>query len=243
MNYIVYVAESKSGKKYVGMTKSGLRTRMLQHIRLAKNDKTKRIFQNALKKYSYEFNWSVLASGLSLDKAELLEKQMIAIWNTTNRKYGYNQAVGGMAGNIMTKEARQRWKDKMREKYKDKNYLKKMSDITKSRMDSNPQIKKKTSEFFKKYYSIAENKQRNRDHLDRIKDDHNFMAKRNKSMGGFPFICNETKEIFGSLRECAEMHNTMKVSVYKVLKNKRKQNNGKTYSYVSWEYYQEVKNV
>lgn len=102
--YCVYCHTNKvNGKKYVGITCQ------TPERRWGKNGsayKKSTYFYNAIKKYGWDnFNHEILFEGLTKDKAETREIELIAEWCLTNKRLGYNLAEGGRT-NVPNMEAR-----------------------------------------------------------------------------------------------------------------------------------------
>lgn len=95
-NYKLYVHISPSNKRYYGITcQKNVQTRWHN----GEGYKHNRHFYNAINKYGWEnFKHIVLFNNLTIDEASLLEQMYIALYNTTNPKYGYNQSLGGEHG-------------------------------------------------------------------------------------------------------------------------------------------------
>ena len=87
---ICYVAIHKdSGRRYVGITKRGLKTRRSQHERDATNKRSDVLFHDALREYGEDaFTWKVVAEGED-EVIKLLETALIAAWGTA-RLGGFN---------------------------------------------------------------------------------------------------------------------------------------------------------
>lgn len=87
---ICYVAIHKdSGRRYVGITKRGLKTRRSQHERDAMNKRSDVFFHDALREYGKDaFAWKVVAEGED-EVIKLLETALIAAWGTA-RLGGFN---------------------------------------------------------------------------------------------------------------------------------------------------------
>ncbi len=108
--YTVYVHElvingTPTGKRYVGCTC------MLPEYRYKRGYKGR--FKTALEQYGWEsFNTSIVGQGLDEDTAHMLERNLIAYFNTTNPEYGFNVTHGGEAGGALgrhhTKECKAR---------------------------------------------------------------------------------------------------------------------------------------
>ena len=106
-NYVVYVHINKTnGKRYYGITCQKPERRW----RNGNGYKTQ-YFVNAINKYGWDgFEHIIMARGLTEEEAKWLEIEMIAAYNTTNPRYGYNMTKGGEGanGHIVSKETREK---------------------------------------------------------------------------------------------------------------------------------------
>ncbi|MCI6458049.1 MAG: hypothetical protein MSA56_10170 [Clostridium sp.] len=95
-NYKLYVHISPSGKRYYGITcEKYVSRRWLNGAGYKKNEH----FTNAINKYGWDnIEHIVLFDNLTKEEASLLEQCYIALYDTTNRKYGYNNSLGGEHG-------------------------------------------------------------------------------------------------------------------------------------------------
>ena len=93
-NYKLYVhINKKNGKRYYGITSEKYVCRRWKKGTGYIGNKH---FTNAIKKYGWDnFEHIVLFDNLTKEEACLLEQMYIALYNTTNDKYGYNNSVGG----------------------------------------------------------------------------------------------------------------------------------------------------
>ena len=90
--YSVYKHTSPSGKVYIGITS------MNPKARWKAGYKDCHAFYNAIQKYGWEsIKSEVLFTGLTKDDACAKEIELIAQFNSTNPKYGYNISRGGVA--------------------------------------------------------------------------------------------------------------------------------------------------
>lgn len=97
--YCVYIHTTPSNKAYIGITsqKPGERWKK------GEGYSTQPHFYSAIKKYGWDnIKHIIFADGLSQEEAFRLEKQLIALFNTTNPKYGYNKSLGGELGTSKT---------------------------------------------------------------------------------------------------------------------------------------------
>ena len=95
MKYFVYIhTVLKNNKKYVGLTTQNPKKRWGN----GKAYKRQKVFYNAILKYGWE---NVSHQVFKCDtEAEMkyLERYLIAYYNTTDRRYGYNISTGGESG-------------------------------------------------------------------------------------------------------------------------------------------------
>lgn len=91
-NYTVYMHESPSGKRYIGITARKLETRWGGGC----NYKNNSYFWKAIQKYGWEnIKHIILAENLNKEEACEKEKEYIAAYKTDNALYGYNRTKGG----------------------------------------------------------------------------------------------------------------------------------------------------
>lgn len=104
-NYKLYVHISPSNKRYYGITSTSVKRRW----DCGRGYKGCTHFRNAINKYGWEnFEHLVLFDNLTKDEACLLEQCYIALYDTTNPKYGYNSTYGGEKGVIHTEETKKK---------------------------------------------------------------------------------------------------------------------------------------
>lgn len=108
--WCVYCHTNKiNGKKYFGITGQRPETRWKAGSPYKRNTH----FWRAIQKYGWYdgFLHEVISSNLTKDEACNLEVELIAKYNTTDQRYGYNQTSGGEASFVMTDEVKQKMKD------------------------------------------------------------------------------------------------------------------------------------
>ena len=93
-NYKLYAHVNKfNQKKYFGITKNSTTERWERHGSGYKNGTH---IRNAFKKYGWDsFQHFVVLDNLTYSEALVLEEAFISLYNTTNKKYGYNKDKGG----------------------------------------------------------------------------------------------------------------------------------------------------
>lgn len=90
--YSVYIHTTPSGKKYVGITKNNPLFRWRNGTAYSRNV----LFGKAIKKYGWEnIEHTIVANGLTKEEAERKEVELIALYNTSDHRYGYNISLGG----------------------------------------------------------------------------------------------------------------------------------------------------
>lgn len=90
--FIVYKHTSPSGKVYIGITQRSPNKRFQNGAGYKGNEH----FWRAIEKYGWNnFKHEILYSGLSKEIACKIEIELIAKYNSADKKYGYNIALGG----------------------------------------------------------------------------------------------------------------------------------------------------
>ena len=110
-NYTVYVHIAPNGKRYVGMTGTDPLTRWRGGAGYAHN----RYFSDAIKKYGWSnIDHIILATGLTADEAERLEREKIKEYRSNDRRYGYNLTDGGEVGKTHSEESKRIMSEKLK---------------------------------------------------------------------------------------------------------------------------------
>lgn len=103
--YCVYKHTSPSGKVYIGITKRDAKDRWKGGF----GYKSSPYFWNAIQKYGWEnIKHEVLYEGLSCEDACSHEQRLIAEYNATDRRYGYNEKAGGQKGSALNACAKEK---------------------------------------------------------------------------------------------------------------------------------------
>ena len=107
----VYVHVNKTnGKKYVGITSQKPEYRW----NYGKSYQSNPYFTAAINQHGWDgFEHIVLHDCLSESEAKSKERELIALWQTQNRRYGYNITAGGesTSGFVPSPELRKRWSE------------------------------------------------------------------------------------------------------------------------------------
>lgn len=95
MAYTVYKHTSPSGKVYIGITSSPVNRRWQN----GKGYRQNKYFSSAISKYGWDnFDHEIVCTNLSGSEAFEMEKLLIRFYNSTDRRFGYNQSTGGESG-------------------------------------------------------------------------------------------------------------------------------------------------
>lgn len=94
ISFIVYLATSPAGKRYIGATSTSLAERMAGHRRAALINEIDNKFYRAIRKYGFEsFSWRVVYVARTVAGMFRKEKELIKNLNTVAE--GYNTTTGG----------------------------------------------------------------------------------------------------------------------------------------------------
>lgn len=116
--YTVYKHTSPSGKCYIGITSTKPQYRWWYGKGYSNNP----YFYRAIQKYGWDnFQHDILFTGLTKEEAEQKEIELIAFYNSTNIKYGYNIKAGGNHKGTYAQRTKDLISKKAKERYMDKN--------------------------------------------------------------------------------------------------------------------------
>ena len=103
--YSVYMHTTPSGKRYIGITCQDPKIRWGN----GSNYKKQPYFSNAIKKFGWNnIKHEVLYTALTKEEAEQKERELIAFYNSADRKYGYNIDLGGKSKGRCSEETRKK---------------------------------------------------------------------------------------------------------------------------------------
>ena len=92
-NYCVYKHTVPNGKVYIGIT--GIKPE--RRWQNGYGYKRQKYFYHAIEKYGWDnFRHEILFNGLTKEEAEQKEIELIALYKSNKREYGYNVANGGL---------------------------------------------------------------------------------------------------------------------------------------------------
>lgn len=168
-------------------------------------------FRYAINKYGWDnFEHKILKDNLTKDEASYWEKYYINLYNSTNRKYGYNISSGGeYGGHTQTIETRRKISSNG---YHQGMKGKKHSEITKYKMS-----KSRTG---KKFSNESKNKMK-------------LSALKNR---GRLFLCVELNQVFDNLNDAYDVTTCPKSAIVLCCQGKQKQSKGYHWKYVTGIY-------
>lgn len=105
MSYFVYKHTSPNNKVYIGITSQN----PIDRWENGRGYKKQPLFFNAILKYGWNnFKHEILFSGLTQEQAEQKEVELINVYKSNLRKYGYNIANGGNSVGKHSEETKQK---------------------------------------------------------------------------------------------------------------------------------------
>jgi group I intron endonuclease len=226
---VIYKVTNKTnGKIYIGQTIVKLSTRKSQHHYDAKNN-SKSYFHLALLKYGFDnFTWEIICDCFNIFDCNEKEQSFIVFYQSTDRTKGYNIDFGGnnFCRNQETidkiKASKQNISLETREKLRIKNTGKKLSLETREKIKK-ANLGKKLSEETKEKL-----KNNNKKYWSGKKLPLEAIEKRSEKRC-IKIICNETNQIFNSIKEAKEILKISHISEH--LKGKIKKIKNYTFKY------------
>lgn len=135
MEYVVYVHTFPNGKRYVGISRD-----VKRRFRNGKGYQHQKIMYSAIQKYGWKnVETTILLERLTEGEAKQKEIETIALYRTTDRRYGYNQTFGGEGANgrVESEENKRRFGERMSKLHKgvplSEEHKKKISDAMKGK--------------------------------------------------------------------------------------------------------------
>ena len=92
-SFIVYEHVNKiNGKRYIGITKQAPEVRWQRGLGYRKN----KHFNDAINRYGWDsFEHIIIAEGLTVAEAQIIERELISEYKTQDKRFGYNITNGG----------------------------------------------------------------------------------------------------------------------------------------------------
>ena len=147
-NYKIYIHIFPNDKVYIGITSQNPKRRWNN----GKGYRNNKYMTNAILKYGWDnIKHEILFDNLTKEQAEQKEIELIAEFNSNNKKYGYNILEGGNASNGLTDEALKRMANTTKALWQNPKYKEHMQIIHTGKKAS-LETKKKMSENNPKYW-------------------------------------------------------------------------------------------
>ena len=212
------VSGYKYDKYYYGITSTTLEARWQKG-----NGYRKQAIYKDIKNFGWDnFEHEVLFDNLILKEAELLEQLYIALYNTQNENYGWNDDSGGING-----LKSDRCKNKL-----SKNKLGEKNPMYGRKGSNNPLFGKPISKEHKRNLSKSHKGKpsgmKNKKHSEVSKKK---MSESSKGKGGTKVINLDTGEIFNTIAEASEKYNIKYQSISRVCRGLRKTCGGYRWAY------------
>lgn len=184
--YTVYKHTAPNGKVYIGITQQTVEKRWKAN---GLGYQTQTYFYKAIQKYGWDkIDHSIIAYGLTKSEAEQMEIELIASCKANNPKYGYNIRNGGSLST---------WNESSKEKLRQANLGKHISEETKEKLKKYNVGKKLSEETKQKISQSTKGKPKTKEHSRHISE-----GKKGKpSKLGKPVIRIEDGKIFPSASE------------------------------------------
>lgn len=133
-NYCVYIHRNiVNNKSYIGISRYGNNPN--KRWQNGKGYVGQQLFYNAIQKHGWDnFEHIIWANGLSLVEAQKIEIMLIALFDTTNRKFGYNVSSGGDGFSLNEVDIVKRTVKSL--ETRNKNRIQKSIDMFKDRFDN-----------------------------------------------------------------------------------------------------------
>lgn len=214
-SFIVYKHTSPSGKVYIGITQQTPSRRFNSN---GYGYKDNEYFYQAIKKYGWNnFKHEILYSGLSKEIACETEIELIAKYNSANRKYGYNISLGG-EHSTPSEETRNKISESLKGHVLSEDHRRKIGEASKGRIHSE-ETRRRIGEA---------NKISHKGKI--LSEDHR--RKISASGGGHPVMCIETGIVYASAGDVEKRTGIPRGNVSRACKGKSKIAGGLHWKYI-----------
>ena len=179
-------------------------------------------FWAAIQKYGWDnFDHEILYINLTKEQACEIEKDLIKIYQTQDKKFGYNTLEGGNCPEI-TQEVREKMSQSMKG---NQNGLGKVCSEEKKRKISEAQ---KGRLFTQEHKDAISKAKKGKPHKPLNEESRKKIADAHKKT---PIYCEETNTVYESIQECARQLNLWATLICKVCKGKLKTTGGYHFTY------------
>ena len=234
MSYLVYKHTTPNGKVYIGITSKTTKERW-------RNNGTgyhhNNHWQSAIKKYGWEnINHEILLENLTKEEAEKKEIELISLYKSNQREYGYNIASGGSVnkGFSRSEEVRKKISKSLKERYKIvKPQRRKLTEDEKQHLKEINLGKKLTEETKRKISEANKGKSKSKEFKEKVRQREQSKVNNIIQIDFNGKIIN----IFNSIQEASRKTNASATKICQVCKGKR--NHTKNYIWL----YEKDKNL
>lgn len=245
--YTVYKHTTPSGKVYVGITKQKPEQRWDNGNGHKKNEH----FYRAILKYGWEnIEHEIVENGLTKQQACDLEIELIAKYDATDPRNGYNNSIGGECGSLgvhPSAETRRKISESLKHAYLNPELRRKIgeshkgyqpSDETRRKLSeslkgaNNPMYGKRQSDETRRKLSEALKGVNNPFYGKRHSDEAlQKMSESHKGKTAKAVICVETGTLYSSVAEAAKYVGVASPTISNVLHSRRKTSGGYHWKY------------
>lgn len=221
-NYCVYKHTSPNGKIYIGITSREPQKRWGSN---GINYRTQ-MFYNAIQKYGWNnISHEVLFDNLTKEEAEQKEIELIALYRSNEKQFGYNIDNGGNCIGSFSEEHKQKISNSKKGKPRDEDTIRKVKEALTGR--------KLSESHRRKIVEINKNRKFSEDALNRIsessknrkytKEQLEYRRRMVIEAKSYPIYCVELKIVFKSIPDAIEYIDSIgghvtRQGIYKVLK-------------------------
>ncbi len=224
--YTVYKHTAPNGKVYIGITMN----KPARRWQGGRGYKDHPHFFNAIEKYGWNnIAHEILHTGLTKEEAEAKEIELIALYQSNNREYGYNVANGGNANGKISDETKAKISESLKGHCVTEETREKMREKARLRVGENhpcygvgktEEQKRKISESLKGHKHTEETKAKMRGIHS---GDKHPMCK--------PVVCIETGEYFEYTQKAADKYQIQRTNIVSCCAGRRKKAGGYTWRY------------
>lgn len=236
--YTVYCHTFPNGKKYIGVTCQRPECRWSKD---GNGYKTSEYVYNAIKKYGWNnIEHEIIATGLTMKEASEIEINLIALYRTSEKEYGYNISKGGVKNyGVMSESTKEKLRAANVGKIMSKQTREKISKTMKGQKKS-LETRRKMCEAQKKSFANGNNamhskESREKAHI-KLKGRIPIVAIQKSMETKYHSVINlETKIIYKSIKEAAEKNGINRSTIIRHCEGKfRKQ---------KWQYIEDYKKI
>ena len=230
--YTVYKHVSPSGKIYIGITSQSVNRRWSNGNGYRRNE----YFYRAILKYGWDnFKHEILFTGLTKEQAEAKEIELIKLYKSTDKHFGYNLRKGGCACSFSEQSIEKMRLSHLGHKHTDEQ-KRKISKSLAGRKTSKGMLGRFHSEETKRLMSEKQKGvKHSKSSIEKISKNRRGKCVGENNHKSKRVINLTTKEVFTTISEACDKYNLSHGNVVSVCNGNRKTCGG-----YEWSYYEEV---